>query len=1547
MGDGPGPREPGGGGDEPDAKKLKGKASNSYPPIFRAKPGESYRDWRRSVGFWLGGEGHQIPKEYVGPRIMVQLRDRAAQLVKHLNNNDVNTADGMSKIFAVLERSPLVKQLDKHRVDQHRKRLMALSRYPGESLESYITRGNIYRNQLLGLDSSLEMGERFYVGHLLDHARLTRRDKALVRTRAGEDSEEAVTNAMVELAAELEGEQGCPIGASEPNVAGANGEEWLVQRPGNAGGGYIRKKFTGKAALGAEVAGEFNEEDVEHDETDDPGEESVDGEVPVELMEAEREAYAMHYRAKQKMAEVKKLRQYYKKEGGGEERRRALAEKIRTTACHNCGEIGHWSRECPKAGKTHQACVATYNMKKKSGRRANTSLEGIPEQNTDHEWDLLVSLCSSNIDDAAAGASARVYMASPCGVSMHEDEAHEVMWCIHELEDSVILDLGCLKSVAGTKWMNQVLKRWQAAGRWFRVFSEKETFRFGSGNTLPSRFAVQLLATFCRRLVILSFSVVEGNCPPLLSRPACSQLGAVFDCAQHTLSSRKLKVKGYGLKQTTSGHYIMNIEDFDENVEVEIPPEFRLEDGIDAQMWNHDLLMPEETFGSRSPRRVEQEAHVSGGFGGGASLPSMRRSRSPQQRLSLHRQWGRTTSPSTRGLGDGRRERGEPLSERTIPRPSRRGDGPRGGDVFDAQASSSTSGPAQSMGTCGNPYVDGSQSWSSNLQHGGGRGDAECPDGGGAEDDREESGEEEPGCSQTSGASCTDGTEGGLPVAVARLEQRGGVQHGGERAQPHGDVHVEEADLAASSEAGLSGDLSPSPMEEESAVVGGLAGQGSGCAVGSPGSYAPTTPCSNRSGADVRREPGDGSPDVWKLLQSPLTDYEPPSQTPSDRGAHRHYREEDMEEETQTSDRTYSTGRSIRTERTWEEDWSGSDQRGSHERREPEPEQSPGKDVRPSRGLSQMFKRSINEALAVMDKIKAVTTWRTDYMVLELFAGSATLSRHARSRKGWASYEPVDIIFGEEHDLRKPENIKRILDVVTGFEPDLVVITPPCGPWSTWQRMRIDFDALDEQRRQHLPFWRLARKVWDVQTRGGRLALTEQPDGSEALELNYMTGREQLHRVVVDQCEFGLKDPVSHKWYKKPTALDVNEEEFAMRLAQVSRCSHRPDEHEQIKGSVYWQGKWQRRSTLAAAWPNKLADHILKAAEDSWKGAISACGQPCRISEPNQGNEWLTVPVEIQGGVLTPEEVLRRQLNQMGAAGDRYDYVTFEGEARGLPRRVRATLAHLHVVLGHLSNDRLARMLSLAGGNRELLSGARSLRCQVCCMVRPPDNKPQVSYMKPSNFNQRVSADCFHIWDHAGVQYTVFHMIDELTDYEIAELEFHPGSQWISEVVRERWYGTFGPPDELVTDAGKEFCGAMQRLNDLFAVRHEVVPDQAKWRLGHAERHGAILKVMLMKMVAELRLNLLGEMQGATAAAVAAKNRIVGASGISPIQAVTGRSTSIPTSLLSQLVSGNVKFKINEDLEKDEALQRAERIRASAIEACHWIDAHEGLRRAL
>lgn len=57
-------------------------------------------------------------------------------------------------------------------------------------------------------------------------------------------------------------------------------------------------------------------------------------------------------------------------------------------------------------------------------------------------------------------------------------------------------------------------------------------------------------------------------------------------------------------------------------------------------------------------------------------------------------------------------------------------------------------------------------------------------------------------------------------------------------------------------------------------------------------------------------------------------------------------------------------------------------------------------------------------------------------------------------------------------------------------------------------------------------------------------------------------------------------------------------------------------------------------------------------------------------------------------------------------------------------------------------------------------------------------------------------------------------------------------------------------------------------------------------------------------------------------------------SGVSPFQAVTGRNSALAGFLMVQLQSGKIRFKMNQELQRDEALRPAERIRAAAIEAC-------------
>ena len=182
------------------------------------------------------------------------------------------------------------------------------------------------------------MGECFYIGLLLDGARLTRKDKIMIKTKAGLDFKEDIINAMIDLAPELKGESGFPIGGSEQKIAAKQGDEFLVQRNSE---NFVKK---GRDTLVAEGPGSWDEGHF----GSIPEEEKEDESLCAEVLQAEHETLAMQFKARQKTVEVKKLRQYFRKPESREERKRAIQEKMKRAPCHKCGELGHWSRECPQ-----------------------------------------------------------------------------------------------------------------------------------------------------------------------------------------------------------------------------------------------------------------------------------------------------------------------------------------------------------------------------------------------------------------------------------------------------------------------------------------------------------------------------------------------------------------------------------------------------------------------------------------------------------------------------------------------------------------------------------------------------------------------------------------------------------------------------------------------------------------------------------------------------------------------------------------------------------------------------------------------------------------------------------------------------------------------------------------------------------------------------------------------------------------------------------------------------------------------------------------------
>lgn len=152
-----------------------GKLSSSYPPIFYARPGESWEDYWRSVGFWIASEGRALPAEMRGPRLMQQLRERAAKIVQHLTVEQVSGADGVDVIKKTIEASPIIKILDQKKVDRRRQKFLRLQRLPQESIESFLNRAEIYRKENQS-SPEYQVGTKFYIGHLLDAARFTKRD---------------------------------------------------------------------------------------------------------------------------------------------------------------------------------------------------------------------------------------------------------------------------------------------------------------------------------------------------------------------------------------------------------------------------------------------------------------------------------------------------------------------------------------------------------------------------------------------------------------------------------------------------------------------------------------------------------------------------------------------------------------------------------------------------------------------------------------------------------------------------------------------------------------------------------------------------------------------------------------------------------------------------------------------------------------------------------------------------------------------------------------------------------------------------------------------------------------------------------------------------------------------------------------------------------------------------------------------------------------------------------------------------------------------------
>lgn len=585
--------------------------------------------------------------------------------------------------------------------------------------------------------------------------------------------------------------------------------------------------------------------------------------------------------------------------------------------------------------------------------------------------------------------------------------------------------------------------------------------------------------------------------------------------------------------------------------------------------------------------------------------------------------------------------------------------------------------------------------------------------------------------------------------------------------------------------------------------------------------------------------------------------------------------------------------------------------------------------------------QGVQKALRTHQKIYDVVSEDVrKWTLLEVFAGCSKLTQQADKRAGWETLPPQDILYGI--DLSTEEHQEVLKDLIRTQQPDVVTLSPPCGPWSTWQRMRKRKGVLRELRRQHMPFWRFVVWVWAHQTAHGGLAVLEQPLQSEALKLEVMSERKIVCEKGINLCGLGLKDKENGKPHKKPTAIQMNHP--AIQQFPDVPCTHAPGEHQPIEGSVTVKrdGKWRsmRRSTLAGEWTEEFCDWLL----DGLERALQEAATEVHVAIPDEtpiNRVWETVPVEVEE---TPEGQLRQQL-ALHDYDTKYDYISFAGSAALLSKKLRSVLAHLHVALGHVSNDKLARMLSHNGAKDEVIASVKQLKCQVCMQVQSPQATPKASFSSPCAFNERLVSDTFYIWDAMKKKYAVTHVMDAFSLYTVAIVAKDASAAVTTELLRDKWFAIFGPPAILMTDQDSEYQGIMEQLLRTFAVFHDMVPPTAHWRMALAERHGAVLKLMMMKVIKETLAVDLDEIQTVATSATAARNRQARVSGFSPLQLVFGRDTSIPSNLM-EAMAGQFKFQLSKPTTVEESFRRASQMRKAASDAFQWLEANDALKRA-
>lgn len=180
-------------------------------------------------------------------------------------------------------------------------------------------------------------------------------------------------------------------------------------------------------------------------------------------------------------------------------------------------------------------------------------------------------------------------------------------------------------------------------------------------------------------------------------------------------------------------------------------------------------------------------------------------------------------------------------------------------------------------------------------------------------------------------------------------------------------------------------------------------------------------------------------------------------------------------------------------------------------------------------------------------------------------------------------------------------------------------------------------------------------------------------------------------------------------------------------------------------------------------------------------------------------------------------------------------------KALGYSHLTEGELRRLHRRFGHPSVHRLRRLLTRAGHETDIKALEAIERiCKPCQLHAGRPGRFKFTLHDDHHFNYEIIVDIFYLEGNRPV----LHVVDEATSFNAARFlqDISATTTWAT--LRLCWIDVYqGPPDWIVTDAGKQFHAAeFRQAARALAISIKEVPIEAHHSIGKVERYHAPIR---------------------------------------------------------------------------------------------------------